>query len=157
MATTQGTAASIAQALADWRANRAYIDGNGQYHVKREGRPSGPIAPWNQAAKHAFASVSDLHVAAFPEEHRESTMHGTTITALRTALGTDGRPMPRASFAQLLGVRETTVYRWERDLTAPTPLECRGILAIVQEHLAAEQRSSASVKAALRSLEHPTR
>ena len=54
----------VVQALADWRNNRAYIDGNGNYHVRREDRPSGPIAPWNKAAKRRFATVTDLHHAA---------------------------------------------------------------------------------------------
>lgn len=56
--------ADVAQALGDWRKGRAYIDGQGNYHVKRDGRSSGPIAPWNKAAKRRFATVTDLHHAA---------------------------------------------------------------------------------------------
>lgn len=55
---------AIARALSDWRMNRAYIDGRGNYHVKTEGRSSGPIAPWNKAAKRAFPTVDDLHRAS---------------------------------------------------------------------------------------------
>jgi hypothetical protein len=51
-------------ALADWSTGRAYIDGNGNYHVVREGRKSGPIAPWNLAVKRRFSSVDDFHTAA---------------------------------------------------------------------------------------------
>lgn len=61
---TERWKAEIEQALADWRNDRAYIDGNGNYHVKAEGRRSGPVAPWNQTAKRAFATVTDLHNAS---------------------------------------------------------------------------------------------
>lgn len=54
----------IDQALQDWRAGRAYIDGNGNYHIRRDGRASGPVAPWNRAAKTFFAGVEALHRAA---------------------------------------------------------------------------------------------
>jgi hypothetical protein len=51
-------------ALADWSTGRAYIDGNGNYHVVREGRKSGPIAPWNLAVKRTFVDVKAFHRAA---------------------------------------------------------------------------------------------
>ncbi len=55
----------VEQALIDWRADRAYIDGRGNYHIKRDGHHSGPIAPWNKSAKKQFTTVTDLHRAAF--------------------------------------------------------------------------------------------
>jgi hypothetical protein len=56
--------AEIEQALADWRNDRAYIDGRGNYHVKLDGRSSGPVAPWSKTARRAFATVTDLHNAS---------------------------------------------------------------------------------------------
>lgn len=63
-----GDAEDINQALIDWREGRAYIDGQGNYHVKRYRHHSGPIAPWNKAAKQRFATVTDLHRVAFRKE-----------------------------------------------------------------------------------------
>ncbi len=60
------------EALRAWAENRAYIDGQGNYHLKRtddEGNsisPSGPIAPWNRAIKSKYKSVSDFSQAAQP-------------------------------------------------------------------------------------------
>lgn len=54
----------IQQALADWNSGKSYVDGNGNYHVKREGKPSGPIAPWNKEVKKAFADTGEFHKAA---------------------------------------------------------------------------------------------
>ncbi len=59
-----GETPTIKQALEDWRSGRAYIDNAGNYRIKAEGRPSGPIAPWNKEAKATFESVQDLHKAA---------------------------------------------------------------------------------------------
>lgn len=61
----------VRQALHDWAssASKAYIDGKGNYHIKGAGKTSGPIAPWNKAAKREFASVSDLHAAAHQAEY----------------------------------------------------------------------------------------
>lgn len=54
--------------LDDWRSGRAYRDNNGNYHVRREGKPTGPIASWNRAAKDRFSSVEALHTAAHAGE-----------------------------------------------------------------------------------------
>ena len=53
----------LQQAFIDWRTNRAYIDGNGNYHVRKEGRKTGrgPIAKWNRAVKRQFSNVTDFH------------------------------------------------------------------------------------------------
>lgn len=58
------TSGDVRDALVDWQSKRAYIDGNGNYHIKTEGKPSGPIAPWNKAAKAKFKTPTDLHDAA---------------------------------------------------------------------------------------------
>lgn len=50
-------------AMRMWLANAAYIDGNGNYHVKGY-NVSGPIAFWNKAVKRMFACVSDFSEAA---------------------------------------------------------------------------------------------
>lgn len=57
-------AGHVAQALRDWGANRAYIDGKGNYRLKSEGKSTGKVAPWNKEAKKHFKDVSDLHEAA---------------------------------------------------------------------------------------------
>ena len=54
----------LKQAFSDWNSGRAYIDGNGNYHVLSLARMSGPIAPWNLIVKRRFKSVSDFHNAA---------------------------------------------------------------------------------------------
>jgi hypothetical protein len=53
----------IEQAFRDWLANRAYIDGNGNYHRKGP-NVRGPIAPWNKRVKRTFADCDDFHFAA---------------------------------------------------------------------------------------------
>jgi hypothetical protein len=58
------TALDIEQACKDWLGNRAYIDGNGNYHVHQEGKTSGPIASWNKAVKSNFNSVTHFHLYA---------------------------------------------------------------------------------------------
>jgi hypothetical protein len=55
---------AVTQALKEWATNRAYVDGNGNYHVKGEGKRSGPIAPWNKEVKRAFATTDEFHNAA---------------------------------------------------------------------------------------------
>lgn len=72
---SQGEPALIELALRDWRDHRAYIDANGNYHVKQGNAASGPIAVWNKEAKHRFRNVSELHRAAHGEsaETQEST------------------------------------------------------------------------------------
>ena len=53
----------IQQAHADWLSGHAYIK-NGNYHVKTEGKSSGPIAPWNKEAKKLYANSKALGEAA---------------------------------------------------------------------------------------------
>ncbi|HEU4754917.1 MAG TPA: diguanylate cyclase, partial [Armatimonadota bacterium] len=69
---------AVRQALADWAAGRAYVDGAGNYRLKREPNPGapthqsrGPIAPWNKEAKRAFARPEDLHAAAMQAAGRD--------------------------------------------------------------------------------------
>lgn len=57
------TSPAIQQAFQDWHERRAYIDGNGNYHVKGERKSGGPIAPWNKEVKRTFANVSEFHKA----------------------------------------------------------------------------------------------
>lgn len=63
----------IWQALRDWRSGQAYIDGDGNYRLRpvqvgdHKWQGSGPVAPWNRAAKRRFASCSELHAAAHEE------------------------------------------------------------------------------------------
>ncbi len=59
---------AIQQALADWNSEKAYVDGNGNYHIKTEGKVSGPIAPWNKEVKRAFADTGEFHKAAKAEK-----------------------------------------------------------------------------------------
>ena len=54
----------IQQALQDWNSGKTYVDGQGNYHIKREGKPNGPIAPWNKEVKKAFPDTGDFHKAA---------------------------------------------------------------------------------------------
>lgn len=54
----------LKQAYADWHGNRAYIDGKGNYHLKRDGRTRGPIAPWNSLVRRTFTGVSQFDQAA---------------------------------------------------------------------------------------------
>lgn len=47
--------------LEDWGSGRAYLDNNGNYRLKAEGRSKGPVAPWNRQAKMSFPSCDVLH------------------------------------------------------------------------------------------------
>lgn len=64
-------AAQIQQALEDWRNNRAYIGGDGQYRIKGAYTSSGraTIAPWNKAAKLEFPDVDALHRASHQQRY----------------------------------------------------------------------------------------
>ena len=55
---------SITVMFADWLAGRAYIDGRGNYHVRRPGHSLGPVAAWNRDAKIMFQDSVALHRAA---------------------------------------------------------------------------------------------
>lgn len=57
---------AIEKGLAAWSDSRLYIDGQGNYHLRPEGKKTGtgPIAPWNKELKAAFKTSSDLHAAA---------------------------------------------------------------------------------------------
>lgn len=55
------TGSDIEQAVKDWITNRAYLDNNGNYHVKREGHTKGPIAKWNKSVKRVFKDVTEFH------------------------------------------------------------------------------------------------
>jgi len=79
----RGATPATEQALQDWREGRAYIDGRGNYHVKAEGKPSGPIAPWNKEAKSTFANVSELHRAANLESRGEEPWQMTKVEYAR--------------------------------------------------------------------------
>jgi hypothetical protein len=61
---SEAPAPALAEAYAAWNEQRAYIDGKGNYHLRAEGKSSGPIAPWNKAAKAAYRNVSEFHAAA---------------------------------------------------------------------------------------------
>ena len=66
MATRQTAAeysAAVVEAFEQWLENRAYIDGQGNYHVK-EPYERRRIAPWNKEVKRAFKTVSVFHDAA---------------------------------------------------------------------------------------------
>lgn len=46
-----------------WLTNRLYVCG-GNYRIKREGRQSGPIAPFNRALKRKYQDCTEFHRAA---------------------------------------------------------------------------------------------
>ena len=62
----------VKQGLADWRANKAYLDNSGNYRLKGETSKKGPIAPWNKAVKAAFPDNEAFHRAATPEKDRSA-------------------------------------------------------------------------------------
>ena len=47
-----------------WKANKAYIDNNGNYHVPLPGSRSGPIAKWNKAVKKLYPKHEDFQKAS---------------------------------------------------------------------------------------------
>lgn len=51
------------EAFSAWLNNEAYIDGNGNYRIRKNGN-KGPIAPWNKQVKASYTNVSDFHKAA---------------------------------------------------------------------------------------------
>jgi hypothetical protein len=63
MAWIDAQTAILATAYQDWTANAAYIDGQGNYHVRKT-LSGGPIAPWNKTIKRLYANVSLFHAAA---------------------------------------------------------------------------------------------
>ena len=64
--------AEIQAGMRAWVNNRAYIDGNGNYHMKGYNF-SGPIASWNKAVKRAFDDVSAFAKAAHAWEQEYIT------------------------------------------------------------------------------------
>jgi hypothetical protein len=67
MATTTEVPESIQQAFRDWNERRAYIK-SGNYHVKLDSSPNGPIASWNKEVKRRFANCAEFHAAAVASE-----------------------------------------------------------------------------------------
>lgn len=51
----------LKQAYNDWISGKAYIDNNGNYHIKNTGSSSGAIASWNKIIKSKYKSVSEFH------------------------------------------------------------------------------------------------
>ena len=54
-------AKDVEQGCKAWLSGNAYIDDNGNYHLRPQGKISGPIASWNKAVKSNFSSVSHFH------------------------------------------------------------------------------------------------
>lgn len=73
LADRQQVSPEIQQAFTDWKGRRAYIDGNGNYRIKAEGKSSGPVASWNKAVKAEFPNVKDFHEAATAAATPEQT------------------------------------------------------------------------------------
>src|SRR5690606_9084594 len=51
---------ALREAARAWMAGEAYVDSRGNYHVRRPGRTTGPIAPWNREVKRRFPTVDDF-------------------------------------------------------------------------------------------------
>jgi hypothetical protein len=98
-------AGGVSKALNDWRNNRMYIDGNGNYHLKAEGSNRGPIHPDNKLIKSTFASVDDLHKAA----HKGGESATVAVDPPKQAASTP-KPTP-ASEGQEPGGRVTGVNK----------------------------------------------
>jgi len=75
----------IAQAVRDWLTGKAYIDNQGNYHVKAEGSSSGPVASWNKEAKARFKSPSELHQYATKDRARVGISAIDNIQAMRSS------------------------------------------------------------------------
>ena len=54
----------LKQAYADWNNGKAYIDNNGNYHIRKTGSSSGAIASWNKNIKTMYKDVSEFHQEA---------------------------------------------------------------------------------------------
>jgi hypothetical protein len=80
-------APEISQAFNDWNSNRGYVDARGNYHVKEEGKTSGPIASWNKQAKAQFKNVSEFHEAA-----RKSIGKGISDTPRKESINEVTKP-----------------------------------------------------------------
>jgi hypothetical protein len=78
----------VHQALRDWSTGRAYVDAKGNYHLKGKTGTSGPIAPWNKAAKREFASVDKLHEAAQKKSYTVQGEPQSKSTKSTTSKGT---------------------------------------------------------------------
>ncbi len=66
------------EAFTAWLANKAYIDGQGNYHVKGP-HVSGPIAPWNKTIKRRYHTAHALHTAAhqWDESQKDNRCSGS--------------------------------------------------------------------------------
>jgi hypothetical protein len=62
---------TLKQAFSDWKNRKAYIDNNGNYHVKNEGKSSEKIASWNKYIKKMYNSVSEFHKAAITARKKD--------------------------------------------------------------------------------------
>ena len=119
--------ADIAQASKDWLSGRAYIDNAGNYRIKAEGKAKGTIAPWNKAAKKAFASVSDLHAHA--HKGRPDTPKVTEGTAQRLIEKVQAKRTSRALSQDEARLAQTVLpasqaARWAK---APNRFDIRGV------------------------------
>lgn len=56
-------AGTLVTAFRAWRDKKVYIDKQGNYHIKEEGKEKGAFAPWNRDVKKTFATFDDFLTA----------------------------------------------------------------------------------------------
>jgi len=110
----------IAQAVRDWLKGKAYIDNQGNYHVRAEGSSSGPVASWNKEAKAKFKSPSELHQYATKGRARVGIKSIDNTQAMRSsrALAIDNA---------LLAKRVVTIDNADVWRKNPNRVDIRGI------------------------------
>jgi len=110
----------VQEAFRAWRSREAYIDGQGNYHVRRPGCGSGPIAPWNRAVKATFDNVTAFHRAAQEAEREEAV-------ALSCA--------PAPTFDTLLPALTAAVARAKAAFPAATVRIEKGLSLVLQDRV----------------------
>lgn len=54
---------TLLTAFRDWRDKKVYLDKQGNYHIKANGKDKGPNAPWNKAIKAGFPTLESFLVS----------------------------------------------------------------------------------------------
>jgi len=114
--------ATMEEAFQAWRSREAYIDGQGNYHVRRPGHSSGPIASWNKAVKAAYATVTAFHQAAGAAEREHAV-------ALACA------PAPQTVSPVMLPALTAAVARAKAAFPAATVRIEKGLSLVLQDRV----------------------
>ncbi len=82
--------ALLDQAFADWKSNKAYVDGAGNYRVRPEPatpthKVSGTVAPWNKEVKRLYPTSAEFNVAAREAPNTAAPLIDAEAQAARNA------------------------------------------------------------------------